>query len=146
MSALKTETILIGAGVLVAGFVLYKLTTKAAAVAGGVLSGNNALTQNQHNADGTPQTAYVGAGLPGTLGAAANTVSGGIFSSIGDWLGGGLYDLTHSDPMQQGPVQTVQPSTPAAVDKYLQGGNAPSGSGSYDMFTDPEGFGAAFGA
>lgn len=45
-----------------------------------------------------------------------------------------------------GPVATNQPSTPAAVDKYLQGGNAPSGSGTYDSFTDPEGFGAAFGS
>jgi hypothetical protein len=45
--------------------------------AGGVLSGNNRLTQ------GTP---YEGDGVLGTLGAATNTVSGGALQSIGEWF------------------------------------------------------------
>jgi hypothetical protein len=48
-----------------------------AQTAGGVVSGNNALTA------GTP---YQGAGIAGTLGAVANTASGGLFESIGDWI------------------------------------------------------------
>ena len=53
----------------------------AANTAGSVLSGNNALTQ------GTP---YQGAGVAGTLGAAANSVSGGLFESIGNWIAANL--------------------------------------------------------
>lgn len=45
--------------------------------AGGVLSGNNRLTQ------GTP---YEGTGVLGTAGAAANTVSGGSLQKVGDWI------------------------------------------------------------
>lgn len=144
MSAIKTESMLLIGGVAVLGLIAWNVLPKLAKGAGGLVSGNNALTQNQHNIDGSQQTAYVGAGIPGTLGAAANTASGGLFSSIGDWLGGGLYDMTHSDPLA-GPINPAPPSTSAATDKYLQGGNAPSGSGSLDMFSDPEGFGAAFG-
>lgn len=146
MSAIKTETMVMIGGVAVVGLLAYSLLPKLLKGAGGLVSGNNALTQNQHNADGTPQTAYIGAGIPGTLGAAANTASGGIFSSIGDWFGGGLYDLTHSDPLA-GPVNPAPPSTSAAVDKYQQGGNAPSGSGSIDPFTLPDlpGFGFNYG-
>ena len=55
----------------------------AASAAGGVLSGNNSLTQ------GTP---YQGAGILGTLGAATNTVSGGALQSAGESLGDWLYD------------------------------------------------------
>lgn len=71
-------------------YMAYKAVTgiasKAASTAGGVLTGNNALTA------GTP---YAGAGVAGTLGAGANAVSGGTLSDIGTWLGGKIYDLTH---------------------------------------------------
>lgn len=140
MSALKTETILIGGGVLVVGLVAMKLIPKL----GGFFTGNNALTQNAKNADGTSQTAYQGAGVVGTVGAATNAVSGGWLSTFGDWLGGGLYDATHSDPMA---TPIAPPSTPAAIDKYTQGGNAATGSGSIDTFTDPmTGFGSQWGS
>jgi hypothetical protein len=86
----------LGAGA-VAVYVLYKvvgsIASKAASVAGGVVSGNNVLTQNQLDLQGNPVTAYQGAGVLGTAGAAANTASGGLFASIGDWLGGKTYDL-----------------------------------------------------
>src|SRR5581483_891681 len=45
----------------------------------GVLTGNNAVTQG---------TEYQGTGVLGTLGAATDKVSGGLFSSIGDTIGG----------------------------------------------------------
>src|SRR5690349_6256652 len=57
----------------------------AANAAGGVLSGNNPLTQG---------TEYQGTGVAGTLGAATDAVGGGIFSSIGDWIGGKIADVT----------------------------------------------------
>ena len=73
-------------------------TIKAVAgVAGGVVSGNNLITQNQTNWDGSKQDAYEGKGVLGTLGAAANTASGGALSSAGDAIGGWFYDLLHSD-------------------------------------------------
>ena len=79
--------------------------------AGGLLSGNNALTQ------GTP---YQGAGLAGTLGAAANTVSGGALSSIGETIGGWLADLTIPDPNATPPAanreQVVTPNFVSDVD------------------------------
>lgn len=75
----------------VAGGVLWLLHDKikqdlgeAASAAGGILSGNNALTAG---------TAYEGKGTAGTLGAAADTVSGGALGSIGEWLGGKAADV-----------------------------------------------------
>lgn len=58
----------------------------AANVAGGVVSGNNAITQG---------TVYQGTGVVGTLGAAANDASGGVLSQIGGSLGDALYNLFH---------------------------------------------------
>lgn len=57
---------------------------EAAAAAGGLVSGNNALTRG---------TVYEGAGIAGTLGAAANSASGGLLESFGSWLGGKAADL-----------------------------------------------------
>lgn len=82
------------AGLLLAGavalavvyFVGKKVLTGAASAAGGVVSGNNALTA------GTP---YAGAGVAGTLGAAANSASGGVLSNIGGTLGDWLYNTFH---------------------------------------------------
>lgn len=70
----------------------------AADTAGGVLSGNNALTQ------GTP---YQGAGVAGTLGAAANTVSGGVLEQLGNWIGGLL----------PGSGNDYNPNAPQAVNR-----------------------------
>jgi hypothetical protein len=58
-----------------------KAAVDTAKGAQGVISGNNALTA------GTP---YEGAGIVGTVAAEANVASGGLFESIGDWLGGHL--------------------------------------------------------
>jgi hypothetical protein len=51
------------------------------------------LTRNQKDLSGEKVTAYEGKGLPGTLGAAANTVSGGTLASIGEKVGGWVFDI-----------------------------------------------------
>lgn len=94
----------IGVGLIVA--VLYfvgRVAVKdAAGVVGGIASGNNALT------NGTP---YQGTGVVGTIAAAANSASGGALQSIGEAIGGWVYDATHKayDPSTglQGAQKTV---------------------------------------
>lgn len=61
-------------------------------VAGGVLTGNNALTESAKTADGERTTAYEGAGVVGTIGAATNAVSGGVLASVGESIGATLFD------------------------------------------------------
>lgn len=76
---------------IVAGVVYFlgrRVVVDAAAAAGGVVSGHNALTV------GTP---YEGKGVIGTLAGAANTASGGSLRSIGEALGGWIYDVTHRE-------------------------------------------------
>lgn len=79
----------VGVGLLlVVGYLLVrKALGDVAAAAGGIVSGNNALTR------GTP---YEGAGLAGTAGAAANAATGGALQSVGEWLGGTLADARES--------------------------------------------------
>lgn len=89
-------TLLVGGAIALLA-VLYVLRSAPAAIAGAA-SGKNALTANATNADGTPQTAYYGAGPAGTLGAATNAASGGWFSTLGDWIGTKVGDLTIRDP------------------------------------------------
>ena len=86
--------------ILAGGIVVYMLWNHAksaaaavASAAGGLLSGNNAITANTIDWGGAPETAYQGKGVPGTVGAAINTVSGGAAASLGNWIGGGLYSL-----------------------------------------------------
>lgn len=81
---------------LIIGVVYYlgrKTVKDVAAAAGGIVSGNNAITQNQTNAAGEKVTAYEGRGVVGTLGAAVNSVSGGTLASLGEKIGGGLFSL-----------------------------------------------------
>ena len=54
----------------------------------GVATGNNALTKD---------TPYEGAGVLGTVGAATNNLLGGVPQRAGEYLGGWIYDLLHSD-------------------------------------------------
>jgi hypothetical protein len=77
--------------------VVYYIARKVLPQVGGLVSGNNAITQNQTDASGQPVTAYQGAGVAGTLGAAFNSASGGVLASIGEWIGGKLADLTLPD-------------------------------------------------
>lgn len=95
LSDTKALVILGGVGLaLYLGFKLFKIGP-------GLLSGNNALTQNATNASGQPTTAYVGQGAVGTLGAATNAVSGGYLASAGEWLGSTAYNLFNTDPNAQ---------------------------------------------
>ena len=124
--------LIIGVGI-VGAFALYKVWGVASKAAVGVVTGDNALTRNATDASGAPVTAYQGAGIVGTAGAAANAASGGVLSSIGSWIGTHVYDLTHDDPMDR--INTPTPGTkddrasPASEIRYQQTGNAASGSG-----------------
>lgn len=94
---MNTSTIVKGAVVIGAvGLGAYVLI-KALSVGKGILTGDNALTQNAKDADGNKVDAYIGVPVVGTLGAAANEVSGGYLASFGGWIGRSIYDLTHSD-------------------------------------------------
>ena len=82
-------------------------------VAGGIVSGNNALTQNQTNADGERVDAYEGKGVAGTVGAAANTVSGGILASVGQAIGRWTFDVFGPKVDINAPAPKLdRPSTP----------------------------------
>jgi hypothetical protein len=78
------------AGALLIGVVYFlarKTVKDAAAAVGGLVSGNNVITQNQHDFSGEEVTAYEGTGVLGTLGATVNTVTGGAAASAGSALG-----------------------------------------------------------
>lgn len=66
-----------------------ELVDKTVDLASGALTGNNAITQ------GARTTAYQGAGVVGTLGAATDRTLGGAPSRVGETIGIWLYDLTH---------------------------------------------------
>ena len=113
--------VLAGGIVLWLGYEALKaFTNKAIAAAGGVVSGNNVITQNQTDFSGQPTTAYQGKGILGTVGAAANSASGGIFASLGESIGSGLYDLLH-------PGSSASSSSGTSSSSTYNGG-APIGS------------------
>lgn len=98
MTINKTLAVELLAGVLIIGAAYY-FSQRALGTAGGLFTGDNDLTRNATDADGKAVTAYQGAGVVGTLGAATNAVSGGYLASFGSWLGITVYDLTHDDPL-----------------------------------------------
>lgn len=70
----------------------------------GLITGDNALTQNARDSDGNKVDAYTGIPVAGTLGAAANAASGGYLATLGGWLGRSTYDLFHpAEPEPSGP-------------------------------------------
>jgi hypothetical protein len=95
----------IGAG----GLVVYLLWNKVAA------AGKAALNVNK----GTP---YAGAGVVGTLGNVTNQVSGGVLSSLGDWIGGKAYDWTHSayDPNASTPDRSTLNTGASVISNPVQ--------------------------
>jgi hypothetical protein len=80
---LNSRAVMIAAGVAVGAVALYLVGRK---VAGGV--GSAIANVNR----GTP---YEGTGPVGTVGHAADVVSGGLLSSFGGWLGRTIFDLTN---------------------------------------------------
>ena len=84
---LPDNAIVIGVGALaVVGLILFFRKQAAAAI--------------QAVADVNKGTPYEGAGVVGTLGNAANQVSGGVLADFGSWLGGKVYDITHPVELQ----------------------------------------------
>lgn len=103
IKVLNTKAGMIGAGVLVAGLVVYFFGRKTIAGAVDAVSNVNA---------GTP---YEGGGLLGTLGNITNRASGGFLERFGSWLGGSIYDVVHKhtlDPNQRATSSTA-PATRA---------------------------------
>lgn len=118
------ELAALGVGAVVVGVIAYRTVKGGAAAVGGLVTGNNAITENQTNAAGEPTTAYVGAGIPGTVGAVFNGASGGTFATWGENLGSWFYDLTNSDPLTAGATTAATSApAPAAQDQYDALGN-----------------------
>jgi hypothetical protein len=94
--AIVAAAVLLGVVVLKFGADLGKkagdLVTGTVDLAGGLLSGNNPITEAART------DAYQDAGIIGTLGAATDIMSGGTLSTAGESLGGWFYDLTHPAP------------------------------------------------
>ena len=101
----STQLAIIVGGAAVVAFVIYRAVPKVAQAVGGIVSGDNTLTRGARNAAGQPVSAYQGAGIVGTVGAATNAASGGYLATFGEWLGGKTYDMFNSDPL-------------ASVDRY----------------------------
>ena len=102
---LSPKTVAVVLVAIVGGFLLWKgskvagdAINAATDVAAGIVTGDNALTQNATDASGAPVSAYQGAGIVGTVGAATNAASGGTLASIGSWIGITTYDLFHPAP------------------------------------------------
>lgn len=110
MGADDAKTLAIAGAVAVVGLVLLKYGGALT----GALTGDNDLTRGAKNADGDAVSAYQGAGVLGTAGAAANAATGGYLASFGQWLGIKAYDLVHSDDTDDdppsGPVTYTKPA------------------------------------
>lgn len=105
-----TKAGLVVGGVGLVVFIVYKTIPKVGQAVGGLVTGNNVITQNQTNASGQATDAYQGAGILGTLGGVFNSASGGLFASAGEWIGGKLADLTEPAPTSSStPVYTKPP-------------------------------------
>lgn len=120
----RAELLAVLVGLGVAAYLLPKL--------GGIFSGHNSLTTTATNAAGDRVSAYEGAGVVGTVGAAANAASGGYLATLGQWLGGAVFDLTHPAP---GDVAPTAPP-PLAAGAYVWG-SAPAGGASFSDLAAP---------
>lgn len=100
---MKTTTVVQGAIALtvigLGAFAIWKL----GGIGKGLITGDNALTRNARDADGNAVTAYRDVPVVGTLGAAANAVSGGYLASLGSWIGTSLYDAMYPAPADPPP-------------------------------------------
>lgn len=95
---MKTQTVAIVAviGVVTVLVATRAMAQSAATAAGavvdygaGLMSGNNGITSSART------SAYEGAGVFGTLGAATDAAFGGVLSQAGEVLGGFVYNVTH---------------------------------------------------
>lgn len=122
---MKTETVIQGAVALtVIGLGVFAVW-KLGGFGKGLLTGDNALTQNARDSDGNKIGAYTGVPVVGTLGAAANAASGGYLATFGGWLGRSAYDLLHPEGEPSTP-QASYDETERLLARY-PGTNEPSG-------------------
>ena len=124
----------------VAYFLARKTVKDTVNLGAGLVSGNNAITQHQTNAAGEKTAAYQGAGVVGTIGAATNSASGGVFASIGESIGGWLYDATHSDPLADAQAKYQKPPATTNSQAGELGGPVPLsyyGGASFKDLGDP---------
>lgn len=123
------------------GIVYYAYTTikhdagAALDEANGLLSGNNATTQGAVDAQGNPVSAYVGAGILGTLGAESNKVSGGWFASEGEQLGDWLFDTFQAPSSNGGAIPTSNQSGEVS-DSIQSSSNRPYQNGPNAAYMD----------
>jgi hypothetical protein len=99
-----------------------KVATVATDVALDVVDGNNVVTQ------GARTSAYQGAGVAGTVGAAVDRVSGGVFSRIGEWIGGKAADATEYFAAPSGDKAPTSSTTRVQPSRLAQPGSL-SGQG-----------------
>lgn len=90
---LAKDPVKLAGGIALLALVAYtlarKTVTDTARAAGGVVTGQNAITEAART------EAYTGKGIVGTTGAAADIASGGFFSQTGEVIGGAVYGWFH---------------------------------------------------
>lgn len=87
----------------------------------GVFTNQNPLTNHQTDAQGNPVTAYSDTTVPvvGTLGAAANSLSGGTLASIGEWFGGLAAKVAGLDSYDPNSPATASNRTQVVTPNYV---------------------------
>lgn len=101
--ALQNPVQLALAAALILGTVYFlgrKTVTDVARGAGGIVTGNNAVTRG---------TVYEGAGVLGTAGATVNAALP-FLDDVGGWIGRTVYDLTHADYDPNAKPSTTRPA------------------------------------
>ncbi len=85
------------AAVVAVGLVIFlkRQAAEVAQAAGGIVTGNNAITKG---------TAYEGGGVAGTAGAVVNAASGGVLEDVGSWIGESVFGWTHPEYDPNAPV------------------------------------------
>lgn len=140
--ALKWAAI-VGA-VALGAYVLWKARGMAGAAvqgAAGIVTGDNPITRGATDAAGRPVTAYTGAGVVGTAGAAVNAASGGVLATVGDWLGGAAFDLQQWATGATDKPGQPDPALKSAQVRYETGGAAAATGAGNLSFSDLAGGG-----
>jgi hypothetical protein len=90
---LTKNPLLFAGGIALLAYVAYSLARKTvvdtAKTAGGIVSGNNLITQSART------DAYTGTGVVGTAGAITDIATGGVLSRTGEVIGSTLYSWFH---------------------------------------------------
>ena len=103
VNALNSKAVMVAAGVLAGGLVLYFVGRQFGKAAGD--TARAAADAVARVNEGTP---YEGTGPVGTIAHGVDRVAGGWLSRFGGWLGGAIYDATHAE---------YDPNAPATQDE-----------------------------